>query len=126
MRLKRQTDGFVLFEAIIALALAALALSAVQQSVGSTLRAARLARVKAEALALVRTHIDSVGADGTVVPGQSTGTYANRLAWRLTVSAIAAADSDGRAPYWITLEALDPRGGSLVLLETARVARGLR
>ena len=121
----RDEQGFALFEAIVALALAALALSAIYRSVGDAVRAADAVRTKSSGLALARTQLGSLAADGTIQPGVSTGTYANGSTWRLTVSPLTRRAAAGNAaqPYWVVLEAFDRRGGPLVRLETARVAR---
>ena len=120
----RDEQGFALFEAIVALALAALALSAIYRSVGDAVRAADAVRTKSSGLALARTQLGSLAADGTIQPGVSTGTYANGSTWRLTVSPLTRrAAGNAAQPYWVVLEAFDRRGGPLVRLETARVAR---
>lgn len=116
--------GFALFETIVALALASLALSAIYRSTGESVRATSVVRMKAAGLSLARTHLGSLAGDGVLPQGISSGVYENGLRWRLSVAPLAArADQAAAQPVWIVLETFDRRGGVLVKLETARVVR---
>ncbi len=79
------------------------------------------------ALVLARTHLDSLGSDGTMQVGSVTGTYVNGLPWRLEVSALSTGSSGTEAayrPFWVILEVFDRSGITLLKLETAKLARG--
>ena len=123
----RQTDaGFGLLEAIVALAIASLALTALYRSLGGAIRAAGRVQEHEAALVLARSHFDSLGSDGFLQVGTSAGAYANGLAWRLNVSTLSTKTSDTAAtyrPYWLALEVFDRSRTSLLKLETAKVAR---
>ena len=120
------TAGFALVEAIVALAIVTLALAALYQGMGVAYRAVARVQLHEAALVQARSHLDSLGADGTMQAGPSSGTYDNGLPWRLSVSALTSksglADA-GLRPYWVVLEALDRRGATIIKLETAKLAR---
>ena len=117
-------DGFTLFEAIIAVAIAALALAALYRSVGVSVRATAAVRTKQAALALVRSQLDAVGSDGVLQSGTSTGHYPNGLGWRQTVLALSRPTTVIPVQsYWVVVEGLDRQGRPIVRLETAKMAR---
>jgi general secretion pathway protein I len=128
--------GFSLIEVIVALAIVAFALAAFGQTLGGAYRVSGRTHLQAAALAYAQAHLDTLGADGTLASGDSTGRYANGMPWRLSIAPLAAlgpgsladvrpkAAADELAPWWIVLEAFDAGGGTeLVRLETAKVLR---
>jgi type II secretory pathway pseudopilin PulG len=121
----RPDAGFALFEAIIALALASIALSAIYRTVGDSARATNRVRTKQASVALARSHLDSLGSDGTIQNGTTSGTYENGIRWRLTVTPLSSRPDIGptQKPHWVALECFDTAGVSLLKLETAKIAR---
>jgi type II secretory pathway component PulJ len=120
-------DGFALFEAIVAIALASLALAAVYRTVGDAVRASATVRENQSALALARTQLNAIAADGTIRSGQSHGTYAGGLRWRLSVATLSERPiPDSVQPFWVVLESLDHNDKLIVRLETAKLAQEVR
>jgi type II secretory pathway pseudopilin PulG len=121
-------SGFGLVEAIVALAIVSLALTTLYRALSSAVHTAARVQVHDAALVLARTHLDSLGSDGTMQVGSVTGTYVNGLPWRLEVSALSTGSSSGREaayrPFWVILEVFDRSGITLLKLETAKLARG--
>jgi prepilin-type N-terminal cleavage/methylation domain-containing protein len=120
--------GFSIIEALVALTIIAIGLTAFTKAVSSTYRTAARLKLSAAALTSARSHLDSVGRAGPLEDGISTGSYDNDLPWRLTVSALANAPrppASGAQPFWVVVEAFDRRGVRLVKLETAKLSAGL-
>lgn len=116
--------GFALFEAIVAIALASLALASVYRTVGDAVRTSSAVRENQTALALTRAQIDAIAADGTIQSGNFHGTYAGGLHWRLSVEPLSErTDASTAQPFWVILDALDRRDRLIVRLETAKLAR---
>jgi hypothetical protein len=114
-------------EALVALAIIAVGLTAFTKAVSSSYRAAARVKLSAAALASARSHLDSVGQTGPLDDGVFTGSYANELPWRLTVSALGNAPrppASSAQPFWVVVEAFDRRGVRLVKLETAKLSAG--
>lgn len=138
---RKSEAGFSLIEVIVALAIIAFGLAAFSHAIGGTYRAAQRTKLQAITLSHAQSHLDSLGADGPLADGQSSGKYADGMPWRLTITALTSEtkdrdepDSDpaqsrpvapgGDArPYWVVLETFDRQGVALVRLETAKVAR---
>ena len=126
MKRARSDDrGFALLEAIVAMAIASLALSAIYRTVGNGLRAASRVQTIQSAVVVSRSHLSSIGIDGTLSAGDSRGSYGNGLRWQLNVTDMTARSTDANAlrAYWITLKTIDRSGALLLELETARIAR---
>ncbi len=118
--------GFGLVEAIVALAIASLALTALYRSLSSAVRAAASVQEYAAAIVLARSHLDSLGSDDNLQPGATGGAYANGLPWRLNVTPLSNQLPDVGSPfrpYWLILNVLDRNRKPLLTLETAKVAR---
>jgi prepilin-type N-terminal cleavage/methylation domain-containing protein len=118
--------GFGLIEAIVALAIASLALTALYRSLGGAVRAAASVQEYASAVVLARSHLDSLGSDGSLEPGATSGAYANGLQWRLNVASLTNLPPDVGSPfrpYWLILNVLDRNRRPLLTLETAKVTR---
>ena len=120
-------SGFSIMEALVALTIIAVGLTAFTKAVSGSYRAAARVKLSAAALASARSHLDSVGQTGPLEDGVFTGSYANDLPWRLTVSALAnapRAPASSTRPFWVVVEAFDRRGVRLVRLETAKLSAG--
>jgi type II secretory pathway pseudopilin PulG len=121
----QRTSGFSIMEALVALTIIAMGLTAFTKAVSSSYRTAARLKLSAAALTSARSHLDSVGRTGPLEDGVFTGNYANDLPWRLTVSALANAPRPpaiGTQPFWVVVEAFDRRGVRLVKLETAKLS----
>ena len=119
--------GFGLFEAIVALVIVALALSAFWGTIGEAYRASQRTKSYAASVIAARSQLDRIGMDDPLQSGSFTGTYSNRARWRMTVTPINKQGAEGATPsgslaYWISLEVLDRQGKDLFVLETAKVA----
>jgi len=119
--------GFTLIETLVALAIMAIAMGAFYSSMTLSYRAANQVKLHQVALAMARSHLDSIKRESSIEPGSSSGTYVNGLQWRLKIEALApdsSRPSTSAQPYRVFLEAFDPHGGSLVRLETVKLAVG--
>lgn len=127
-QIPHRDSGFTLLETVVAMAIAAIGLATVFRTISDGLRTASRVQSVQAAVVVARSHLDGVGADGTLTSGLSTGSYDNGLRWRLDVVDLSTqtGDSAQPRPYWITLVALDRRGVSILQLETAKVAREAR
>jgi type II secretory pathway pseudopilin PulG len=117
--------GFSVMEALVALAVIAIGLTAFTKAVSSSYRTAAHLKLSVAALTSARSHLDSIDRTGPLEDGTSTGNYANDLPWRLTISALAStprAPAIGARPFWVVLEAFDRRGVRLVKLETVKLS----
>ena len=134
-----RTAGFSLIEVIVSLAIVAFGLAAFSQAIGGSYRAAQRTRQQAVALSLAQSHLDTLGVEGGLDDGLSTGKYSNGMPWRLTVAPLVApAETTLKAeldrppvapaiedtiPYWIVVEAFDLQGRPLVKLQTAKLGK---
>jgi type II secretory pathway pseudopilin PulG len=119
--------GFGIMEALVALTIIAIGLTAFTKAVSSSYQTAARVKLGAAALTSARSHLDSIGRTGPLEEGIYTGNYANDLPWRLTISALANAPkppATGTQPFWVIVEAFDRRGVRLVKLETAKLSTG--
>ena len=116
--------GSGIIEAIVALAIIAIGLSAFCKAAGDAYRAAARIKIHGNALALTRSHLDRLGQDGPLQDGVVSGHFSKDMPWHLTVSALspgAGAPNAASRSYWLVLETFDRRGVSLVRLETAKL-----
>jgi general secretion pathway protein I len=120
MRRRRREAGFTLVEVVVAFAIVTIILAALYQAIAGAWRGYARTQLREQALALARTHLEAIGIEEPLQPGERTGTYATGLAWRLTVEPAGTASSRGRA-LRIVLEALDPGGKPLLRLETFKL-----
>jgi type II secretory pathway pseudopilin PulG len=124
-------DGFVMVEAIVALAIAVLSLAVLWQAISGAYRGAARIKDTEQTLMIARSQLDEIAADGTVVLGTTRGTYANGAVWQITTSPVRPANNQTTAerraiqPYWIVLEVRTASQALLFKLQTARLA-GLR
>lgn len=122
--------GFGLLEALVALVIVALALSTFWATIGGAYRASQRAKSYAASIIAARSQLDRMGMDDPLQSGTFTGTYPNRVHWRMTVTPLDKQGPEGAQPpnspaYWISLEVLDRQGKDLFVLETAKVAGGM-
>jgi type II secretory pathway pseudopilin PulG len=118
--MRRRDAGFILVEVVVAFAIVTIILAALYQSVAGAYRGYARVQVREQTLALARAHLEAVGIEAPLDPGESTGTYATGVAWHLTVEPVETASYKGRA-FRVLLQALDPRGQPLVRLETFKL-----
>ena len=125
MRDRSGDRGFALLEAIVAMAIASLALTAIYRTIGNGLRAASRVQTLQAAVVVARSHINSLGGDGTLLSGPSSGGYENGIRWYLDVTDLSnrTVAPGTLRPYWIKLKAIDRSGVVLFELESARMAR---
>ena len=120
MRRRRREAGFTLVEAVVAFAIVTIILAALYEAIAGAWRGYARTQIREQALALARAHLEVIGIEELLQPGERTGTYATGLAWRLTVEPVGTASSRGRA-FRIVLEALDPGERPLLRLETFKL-----
>jgi general secretion pathway protein I len=121
--MRRHDAGFTVVEVIVSFAIVTLVLAALYHSLAGAYRGYARAQVREQTLALARAHLEVIGIEETLQPGESTGTYATGVAWRLAVKPVETEAYKGRA-FRILLEALDHGGQPLLRLETFKL--GLR
>jgi type II secretory pathway pseudopilin PulG len=117
--------GFSVMEALVALTVIAIGLTAFTKAIASSYRTAGQLKLNQAALAAARSHLDSVGQTGPLEDGVFTGRYANDLPWRLTVASLGPGPrppAAGTQPFWVTVEAFDRRGVRVIKLETAKLS----
>ena len=116
--------GFSLIEALIALAIMTMMMSAFYATLSAAYRGASQVKIYRAALGLARSHLQSIGREMPVEPGISSGTFENDLPWRLTITALLPVANRPRSaaqPYLIVLETFDRNGRSLLRLETVKI-----
>src|SRR5262249_53970298 len=118
--MRRRDAGFTLVEVLVAFAIVTIVLAALYQAIAGAYRGYARAQVREQTLALARAHLEAVGIEGPLQPGESTGTYATGVVWRLTVEPVETASYRGRA-FRILLEALDHEGHTPLRLETFKL-----
>jgi len=117
----RDEAGFTLVEVIVAFAVVILVLASVYNAVVEAYRGEARARVRDQALAQARAHLEVIGVEHPFEPGQSTGTYVSGVAWRLSITPVEALAYKGQA-FRIVLEPLDESGNPLLRLETFKLS----
>lgn len=114
-------SGFGVLEAIVALAIAALALGALYRSTGMALRATDRSKQHLQALAQAESHLGTLGITTPLLPGDTGGTYRDGTSWRLKITSLSRAGTpDPAPPMWIVLETFDRSGARLTRLETSK------
>jgi general secretion pathway protein I len=121
--MRRYDAGFTVVEVIVAFAIVTMVLAALYYSIAGAYRGYAQAQVREQTLALARAHLDLIGLDEPLQPGENTGTYATGVVWRLAIEPVETAAHKGRS-FRILLEALDHGGQPLLRLETFKL--GLR
>lgn len=120
--------GFTVLEAVVAVAIASLVLTALLSAEMGAYRAARRIKLQQAALPRAQTHLDHVASDGKIEEGSSSGVYDNGMRWTLSVRALAKGDGAAAAllPFWVTLATYDSWGKPLLQLDTAKMARSAK
>ena len=120
----RTDSGFTTLEVIIAFLIVTLALSAIYEAVAGAYRSLAAARLRQETLLLAQSHLDAVGAGGTITLGLSDGLFANGVRWRQEVSLVAdrtRLPSDRVRPCWVELGAVDANRRPIFELKTIKL-----
>jgi type II secretory pathway pseudopilin PulG len=117
--------GSSLLEVIVAFAIIMFGVAAFGEALTGAYRAARRTKLQATTLAFAQSHIDTLGLDGPLTDGTTTGRYSQGQQWRLVVSSLATYEADRgaaqRPAYWIILDVADRKGAAVVRLQTAKV-----
>jgi general secretion pathway protein I len=82
-----RTAGFSLIEALVALVIAGLALTAIAGVFGTGLIGHQASDEAATALTLAEGKLAAAGASEALRPGRSAGVFAGRYSWALTIAA---------------------------------------
>lgn len=117
--------GFSLFEALIALVIVSVGMASFYSSLGGSYRTHARIKNMTATVEQARSQLDSLGTDGALEPGSSTGRYQSGAVWRLTVTPLDSTDAN-RPPaqlpaFWVTLQVSDSRGRPVLRLETAKI-----
>ena len=115
--------GFTLIEVLVAFAIVALVLAGIYQALAGAFRGENRAQVQERVLALARAHLETIGLEQPLEPGETAGTYQAGLTWHLTVAPVASLSDKGQA-FRIVLEARGADGRPLLRLETFKLAAG--
>ena len=86
---QRGCDGFTLLEVVVALAVCAMALSALFAGGAASLRAAQIAGGETRAVALARSQMAELHTSAALRPGSTEGDAPDGLHWRVTVAPAA-------------------------------------
>lgn len=119
----RTDGGFALTEAMVALAIAALALGAVSRTIAGTVAAQTRIEMQRKAIGAAQSHINALEAEDMLTFGVSAGRYANGINWRLTATPLlpGKVDEDTAQPAWLRLETFDAVGRPIIDFETAKI-----
>jgi prepilin-type N-terminal cleavage/methylation domain-containing protein len=120
VRRRRREAGFTLIEVVVAFVIVTIILAALYQAIAGAWRGYARTQMREQALALARAHLEAIGIEEPLQPGERTGTYTAGLTWQLTVEPAGTESSKGRA-FRILLETLDPGGRPLLRLETFKL-----
>jgi len=118
--MRRHNGGFTVVEVLVAFAIVTIVLAALYQAVAGAYRGYAWVQLREQTLALARAHLETVGIEVPLQPGDSTGTYATGVAWHLTVDPVETASYRGRA-FRVLLRVLDHGGRPLLRLETLKL-----
>src|SRR5258707_14025960 len=118
--MRRRDAGFTLVKVLVAFTIVTIILAALYQAIAGAYRGYARAQVREQTLALARAHLEAVGIEGPLQPGESAGTYATGVVWHLTVEPAETASYNGQ-PFRILLEAFDHGGQPLLRLDTFKL-----
>jgi general secretion pathway protein I len=121
------TAGFTLIEALIALAVVAVALTAIGSLIATTVRNTLWLGQRLALVETARAVATGLPDRGRLAPGSLTGEVAAHR-WRLDVAPYPAAEGDPRRPpRWVPLTVVirvQAPGGQLLQLDSVRLVRG--
>jgi general secretion pathway protein I len=120
LAMKQREAGFTLVEVVVAFAIVALVLGGLYHLMADALRGETRAKVHEQALALASAHLEAIGIEQALAPGETTGVYVTGRAWRLTIEPVETLSYRGGA-FRIVLEPLDRTGKPLARLETFKL-----
>ena len=86
--------GFSLFEALIALVIVSVGMASFYSSLGGSYRTHARIKNMTATVEQARSQLDSLGTDGALEPGSSTGRYQSGAVWRLTVTPLDSTDAN--------------------------------
>lgn len=131
---RRRDEGFSLIEAVVALAIVGLAMTAFYRAVGGSYGMQARVTLLSSSVELAQSHLDGIGVVTPLAPGTWEGVYNTGFSWHLEIAPVGKggegkASLDGGAPvpsaYWVVLRVKDRRGHTVLQLETARVTGSL-
>lgn len=118
--------GFSLIEALAAFAILTMALAQLLNGVSGGARNEARADFLLRATRQGASHLDSLGVDGPIPFGETSGRYPDGLYWKLSVSAGKSVTGPNNIPiamsYHARLEVLRPTGyGERFILSTVKI-----
>ena len=119
--MKRGEAGFTLVEVLVAFVIVALVLASTYHAIAEAYRGQARAQVREQALAQARAHLEAIGVEQRLAPGETTGSYVTGLAWRLAIAPVETPAYKGHA-FRIQLEPLDQNGQPILRLETFKLS----
>jgi len=134
MHRAHREEGFSLIEAVVALAIVGLAMTAFYRAVGGSYGMQARVSLLSSTVELAQSHLDGIGVVTPLAPGSASGTYTTGFGWHLEVAPVGKegdrlAALDGGVPlpqaFWVVLRVKDRRGHTVLQLETARVTGAL-
>ena len=122
----RRQGGFTLIEALVALAVVAVALSAISMLIGANIRATRSLDQRLALIESTRALLAGLPGRDQLAPGDTTGQLADQR-WRLDVMPFVAdfVDPSGAAPWFpeaVVLRVEAPTG-EILRVDTVRLRR---
>ena len=114
-------SGSVLVEAIVAVAVIAMMLAVTYRAVGESVVRSRAAEASRTAVMIAQSHMDLVGAEIPLTPGETTGVDGD-FAWRIQILP-AEADTSSMGPLLLVTASVRDRGGGTdrAVLRTERL-----
>jgi type II secretory pathway component PulJ len=117
---RQSSAGFTVLEALVALTLAALVISAVSSLVATAIRGTWSSEAHFRGLQLARRIMSELPGRNKLAPGITQGTTEN-TPWKLDVHTF---DSDNQLGHWRPQEivlTVNPRGGRSIVVRTVRI-----
>lgn len=121
----RDSEGFTLIEALVALAIVAIVLSSVGLVVANAVKGTRTLEGRVGRLAAAKTMLSALPERNALVPGSVSGRLEGND-WRIDVSLYANSDERGPNVQWVpqlvVLAVRNPNSGDMTI-ETVRLGR---
>jgi len=118
--MRRHDAGFTVVEVVVAFAIVTIVVAALYPAIAGAYRGYARAQVREQTMALARAQLETVGVDGPLQSGESTGRYSTGVTWHLAVEPVETSSHRGRA-FRIVLETRDLGGQPLLRLETFKL-----